>query len=68
MYNLTMGPVRVTVLAVEKQYVRIAYSECVLIALGIHHGMRMRHIGICYLLGSITSFHILYSWFRASQF
>jgi hypothetical protein len=37
--------------------IRIEYSECVLIALGIQHAMRTRHIVICGLLRSTLFFH-----------
>ena len=39
--------------------ISIAYSECVLVALGIQHAMRMRLIVICRLPGSTTFFHII---------
>ena len=35
----------------------ITYSECVFVALGIQHAMRMRHIVICDLPRSTTFFH-----------
>jgi len=34
------------------------YCECVFVALGIQHAMRMRHIFICALSGSTIFFHI----------
>jgi hypothetical protein len=30
----------------------ITYSECVFVALGVQHAMRMRHIAVCGLSGS----------------
>ena len=44
-YNVTMRRVRATIVVVEKQCV--TYSECVSVALGTQHAMRMRHIAIC---------------------
>jgi hypothetical protein len=56
--NVTLRRVRAKVVAVEKA-ISIKYSECVLVALGIHHAMRMRHIFICGPPDSIFSPHYL---------
>jgi hypothetical protein len=37
----------------------ITYSECVFVALGIQHAMRVRYIVICGLSGSTVFFHIM---------
>ena len=37
----------------------ITYSECVFVALGIQHAVRMRHIVICGLPGSTEFYHII---------
>ena len=39
--------------------ISITYYECVLVALDIQNAMRMRHIVICDLSGSIVFFHII---------
>ena len=43
----------------KKAYNNIIYSECVFVALGIQHAVRMRHIVICGLSGSTTCLHII---------
>ena len=55
-YNVTLRRVRVTIFAAEKN--TITYSECMFVALGIQHAMRMRHIVICGLAGTTKFFHI----------
>ena len=39
--------------------INITYSECVLVALGTQHEMRVRHTVICGLPASTTFFHII---------
>jgi len=56
-YNVILGRVRVTIGAVEKQWV-LHNLSCVFAALGIQHARRMRHIVICGLPRSKMFFHI----------
>ena len=43
----------------NRKAISITYSECVIVALGIQHVMRMGHIVICGLPGSTIFFHII---------
>jgi hypothetical protein len=54
---VTLNRVRATIVVVEKP-ISITYSECVFVALGIHHAMRMHHIVNCDILGSREFFEI----------
>jgi hypothetical protein len=56
-YNGNLTRVRSTIVMVEKQKNNILLV-CI-VALGIQHGMCMRHIVICGLRGSTTRFNII---------
>jgi hypothetical protein len=57
-YNVTLRRVHATVFAVEKTII-ITYSECMIMALGSQHAMRVRHIVICGLSSStVFSYNI----------
>ena len=58
-YNETLRRVRVTIVAVEKQWVLHNLSVCVFVVLGIQHAIRMRHYVICGLPGSTIISHII---------
>jgi hypothetical protein len=57
-YNVILNRVRVTICALEKEYVLYILPVCV-VALGIQHAMHMGHIVICGLSGSTIGFHII---------
>jgi hypothetical protein len=55
-YNVTMMPVRETIVALEKQLnIKPTHSECVFIALDIQHARRMRHM-VMFGLSAFTTF------------
>ena len=54
--NVTLRRMRAMTVAVEKQY---KHSECVLVALGLQHAVRMSHTTIYCLSGSTEFFHII---------
>jgi hypothetical protein len=56
-HNVTFRRVRATTVALEKQY--CIFRVCVLLALGIRHAMRTRHIAVCGLTGFTLFFHII---------
>jgi hypothetical protein len=41
--------------------VSITYSECVFVALGVQHAVRMRHVIFCSLCDCTVSFHVSHS-------
>jgi hypothetical protein len=53
--NVTLGCVRVTIIAVEKKK-STTYSECVFVALGIKNAVRMRRI----ILSSVACLAVPY--------
>ena len=54
MHNVTQGRFRATTVAVE---IGVTHYECVFVALGIQHALRVRDFVICGLLGSTIFFH-----------
>jgi len=65
-YNVTLRRVRATNVAMEKVMSTI-YTECVFLALGIKHAMRMRRIFVCGLSGSTVFFHLISIMTRFSK-
>jgi len=57
-YNVTLRHVRITILRHGKA-ISVTYSECVFVASGIQHAMRMLHTVICGLSGCVIFFHII---------
>jgi len=56
MYNVTLRHVLATTVAVKS--INITYSECVFVALDIHHAMRMHHVVFFGLPCFTIFFHI----------
>ena len=65
-YNVTLRRARVTNVAMEK-VISTIYSECVFVALGIHHAICMRRIFVCGLSGSTIFFHLISLMARFSK-
>ena len=57
-YNVTPRRFRAAIVEVKKS-MRITYSECVFVALDTQRAMRVCHIVICCLHGSLIFFHII---------
>jgi len=57
MYNVTLRHIHATI--VTEKAVSITDRDYVLLALVIHHAMRMHHILICDLSGCTKFFHII---------
>ena len=57
-YDVAMRHVRATIVAVEK-LLSTTCSECVAVALGTQHAMRVRHVVIRGLSGSTIFFHMI---------
>jgi hypothetical protein len=58
MYNVPLRRVRATIIEVEYHLVLHSF-ECVFVALGDQHAIRMRHTAICVLSASTVFFHII---------
>ena len=57
-FSLTLKHLGATIFAVVKPIV-IAHSECVFVALSLHHAIGIRRIFICDLFGFIVFFYII---------
>jgi len=57
--DATLRRVRITIVAVGKEFVLHNLSVCVFVALGIRYGMRMRHIVVCGLPRCAAVFFII---------